>query len=47
VEVPRYATEMKAMLTHAAAAKPVRTFGVVIIAYVVSTPFRMNKSFCE
>ena len=34
------------MLTHTAAAWPVRAFGVVITVYVVSTPFRMNKSFC-
>ena len=46
MEVLRYATGMRAMLTHTAAAKPVRTFGVVIIMYVVSTPFRINKSFC-
>ena len=34
------------MLTHTAAAQPVRAFAVVITMYIVSTPFRMNKSFC-
>lgn len=34
------------MLTHTAAAQRVRAFAVVITMYVVSTPFRMNKSFC-
>jgi hypothetical protein len=33
------------MLTHAGAARPVGAFGVVIIMCVVSTPFRMKKSF--
>jgi len=34
------------MLTHTAAAQPVRAFAVVLTMYVVSTPFRISKSFC-
>jgi hypothetical protein len=34
---------MKAMLTHPAAAQPVRAFGVVIAVYVVSTSFQIKQ----